>query len=96
MAGVPGGASCLAPSTIGFGEDAEVGAEVSGKSGSSSCRVIVCVWGARLMWGVLGDVLFLWPNCCTRYRVPYESCLQYSMKISVRNKKEHSWQVTNH
>jgi hypothetical protein len=22
MAGVPGGASCLAPSTIGFGEDA--------------------------------------------------------------------------
>jgi hypothetical protein len=40
MAGVPGGASCLAPSTIGFGEDAEVGAEVSGKSGSSSCRVI--------------------------------------------------------
>jgi hypothetical protein len=26
MAGVPGGASGLAPSTIGFGEDAEVGA----------------------------------------------------------------------
>jgi hypothetical protein len=40
MAGVPGGASCLAPSTIGFGEDAEVGAEVRSKSGSLSRRVI--------------------------------------------------------
>jgi hypothetical protein len=40
MAGVPGGASCLAPSTIGFGEDAEVGAEVRSKSGSSWRRVI--------------------------------------------------------
>jgi hypothetical protein len=41
MAGVPGGASCLAPSTIGFGEDAEVvGAEVISESGSSLRRVI--------------------------------------------------------
>jgi hypothetical protein len=40
MTGVPGGASCLAPSTIGFGEDAEVGAEVRSTSGSSSRRVI--------------------------------------------------------
>jgi hypothetical protein len=36
LAGVPGGASCLAPSTIGFGEDAEVGAEVRSKSGAGS------------------------------------------------------------
>jgi hypothetical protein len=41
MAGVPGrGASGLAPSTIGFGEDAEVGAEFISESGSSSRRVI--------------------------------------------------------
>jgi hypothetical protein len=36
MAGIPGGAPGLAPSTIGFSEDAQVGAEVISESG---------VWG---------------------------------------------------
>jgi hypothetical protein len=41
MAGVPGGALGLAPSAIGFGGDAQAGAEVaSSKSGGSLCRSI--------------------------------------------------------
>jgi hypothetical protein len=62
MAGVPGGASCLAPSTIGFGEDADqVGAEVRSKSGSSSRRVIG--QGAERAGGREGGVTVVWEPC---------------------------------
>jgi hypothetical protein len=41
MAGVPPGSPLgLAPSTIGFGEDAQVGTEVTSKSGCSPCRIL--------------------------------------------------------